>query len=585
MRKLVPAIVVVALAIGAFWFFSHRGDRGGLLAHVPADTPWVLANTQPLSAHALEGMRRQLEAVSPMYPPMLRDMREGLAAEGADARLIALLEALEAELGDGDLAASYERIGMDLAPQMVFFGHGLVPVLRVVLADPARFEAFLARLETATGEALPVSAIGGQQVRRIALGDAPVDALLAIIDDQLVATLAPREVDESTLAELLGLRLPQRSLAGTRELRGIHRTYGYQPNYSGYIDLRRLAGHLMAPESTIESAFLRHFGIDKPEPTPQCRAEFQALAEAWPRMVLGYTRLDATVQEARMVVETRKDIAEALMGLRAPMPGPDARAPDSLVDVGLALRLDALPGVVNGFADKVRADPWQCESLLFLNDGFAQFRQQMANPGLFMAAPLLRSVYVSVDDYVPVEGGMPAVTGLLAIGSQNPAAVVSMAQAFLPQLATLGLEPDRRPRALSLLAMGVEAPAEVAMSENALAMAVGADALPRLPQALGGSGTADQPMLHFAMGSRVYALIDQAMQAQLALLDELDPEVLEAMDEDQRRDVEAALAMRDRTSRDATMSAGIYARLFKRLQFELTTSEHGIELWQRMELH
>lgn len=585
MRKLVPAIVVVILAIGAFWYFSHRGDRGGLLAYVPADTPWVLANTQPLPELALAGMQRQVEAVSPMYPAMFRDIREDLVAEDGDAQVIALLEALEAELGDGNLQAAYEDIGMDLAPQMVFFGHGLVPVLRLVLADPERFEAFLVRLEDAAGEALPRIEARGLQVRRLALGEAPVDLLMAIIDDQLVVTLAPRDVAEPLLEELLGLRMPSRSLANTRDLRQLNREYGYQPNFSGYLDTQRLAERAMAPATPIESAFLSAAGIEKPEPTPQCRAEFQALAAAWPRVAFGYTRLDATVQEARLVVEAREDIAEALVGLRAPMPGPEARAEDSLMDFGLAWRLDALPGVVNRYADAARAAPWQCESLLGLNEAFAQLREGMSNPGVFMAAPMLQSIYVSVDDFQQVAGGMPEVSGVLSIGSQNPASLLSMAQAFLPQLATMELAPDRQPRALSLQAVGVQAPAEIAMSEDALALAVGAEALPRLPQALGSRGDAHQPLLHVAAGSRVYTLINDSLQAQLALIEDIDPEVLATMDEEQRREIEELRATSARTQREATMYMEIYEQLFKRMQFEITASEHGVEFWQRVELH
>jgi hypothetical protein len=585
MRKLLPAIVVVVLAIGAFWYFSHRGDREGLLAYVPADTPWVLANTQPLPEHALAGLRRQLDAMTPMYPAMLHNMREALAAGGGDARTTALLEALETELADADASATYERIGMGIGPRMVFYGHGLVPVLRVVLADPDRFEAFLVRLEDAVGEALPVLAIGGHEVRRITLGDVPVEVLVAVIDDHLVATLAPRDAAGPMLQELMGLRAPGTSLASTRNLRRLNRNYGYQPNFSGYLDMRRLAEHFMAPATPIESAFLSAFGIDKPRQTPQCRAELQALSEAWPRVVLGYPRLDAKVQEARIVVEAHKDIAESLMGLRAPMPGPGGRAADSLMDIGLAMRLDALPGVVNRFADEVRANPWQCESLLVLNEGFAQLRLQMSDPGLVMAAPLLHSLYLSVEDFSQAGEGMPDVSGVLAIGSQNPAAVVSMAQAFLPQLATMGLKPDRQPRPLSLQPLLADAPVEVAMSENALAMAVGASALPRLSQALGSSGGTHQPMLHFAMGSRFYALANQAMQQQLAMLNAIDPATLAEMDEDQRREFEALRDEAARVQREFDMSMEIYARLFKRVQFELTVSQHGVELWQRMDLH
>lgn len=585
MRKLIPAIVVVVLAIGAFWFFSHRGDRSGLLAHVPADTPWVVANTQPLPEQVLEAWRGMFEGLSPMYQSMLQDARDALDADVDDPRLVGLIEALHAEFGDGDVLAGYERIGLDIAPQMVFFGHGLVPVLRVVLADAGRFDAFLDRLEAATGELSPRVVMGGHEVRRVTLGDLPVDVLVGILDDQLVATLAPREAGPEALEALFGIRAPERSLADSGDLRRLHRTYSYQPHYSGYLDLRQLAAHVMAPATAIEAGFLAALEFEKPEPSPTCRAEFEALAEAWPRLTMGYTRLDAKVQEVRFVAETRKDIAEALVGLRAPMPGPAARAEDSLLDIGLALRLDKLPAAVNRYADAVRAQPWQCESLQGLNEAFAQSRQQMSNPGLFMAAGLLHSLYLSVDDYAaPATGdGMPDVSGILAIGSENPASLVAMGQAFVPQLATSGLATDRQPRALSLGAYGVDMPAEVVMSETALAVAVGETAVPRLSSALV-AGDSGQPMLLLAMDGRLYEHFGQVMQAQLAQLADIDPEVLEAMDEDSRRELEALRAESERLEREAVMMGQIYSQVFKRLQIEVTASEHGLEMKQRMQL-
>lgn len=585
MRKLVPAIVVVILAIGAFWFFSHRGDRSGLLAYVPADTPWVVANTQPLPEQVLQAWREMFHGLAPVYQSMLQDGRDALDADVDDPRLVGLVDALHAEFGDGDVLAGYERIGLDIAPQMVLFGHGLVPVLRVVLADAERFDAFLDRLEAASGELPPRIMVGGHEVRRVTLGELPVDVLVGILGDQLVATLAPREAGPEALESLFGIRAPERSLADTGDLRRLHRTYSYQPHYSGFLDLRQLAAHIMAPATPIEEGFLAALEVDKPEPSPECRAEFEALAEAWPRLTMGYTRLDAKVQEVRFVAEARKDIAEALVELRAPMPGPAARAEDSLLDIGLALRLDKLPALVNRYADAVRAQPWQCESLQGLNEAFAQSRQQMSNPGLFMAAGLLQSLYLSVDEYAgsTTGDGMPDVSGILAIGSENPASLVAMGQAFLPQLASSGLATDRQPRPLPLDAYGVDMPAEVAMSESALALAVGEAAVQRLPSALG-VGDGDQPMIHLAMDGRLYEHFAQVMQAQLAQLADIDPEVLAAMDEDGRRELEALRAESERLEREAVLMGQVYSRMFQRLQIEVTASEHGLEMKQRMQL-
>lgn len=578
MRKLLPAIVVTLVAIAAFWFFSHRNDRDGLLVFAPEDTPWIWANTQPLPASAVEGMWRPVDAMGPLYASSFAQMREDLA--DADPTLRALFAVVDEAFGDGDIRGASQRLGLHPAPHLVVYGMGLHPVMRLVVAEPRRFRPWFDDLIAAAGPAAEAVDVRGRRAHRIVLGDVPVALVLALLDDQLVAAIAPLDGLEDALPRLLGLERPGRPMAGTRILRDLDRRHGLMPHYHGYVDHRRVIELLLEGTALLDTLGLD--GVGDLLHAEHCAAEARSLADAWPRSVVGYPRLDARTQDAKLVFEARQDIGASLARLRAPLAGFDGRLPDSLFDLGLAIQLDNLPRVVNQHADAVAAAPWKCAWLTPLNDVFASMRAQSASPFVFMAAPVLHSVLLSVADTgdLPLHPG--AAEGLLAFGSQDPARLAALLQAGLPQLARLQLQPDRTQHALdaSGLGLGLDAPLQVAMSDSVLAFATGDVSTGDLQQAFGAEPTR-QPLLHVGLSGRVYALLAQLMQDQGGLWAQLDEETLAGLDPAAREELEAARAQ----LQDTALGLEAIAEVFERIVIEVELGEQGIELRQRTSLN
>lgn len=589
MKKLLPVIVVAIVVAAGFWFFPQRDlDRSSPLAFVPEDTPFVFAAADRAPQPVLDLMREQMRMMGPMYASQVRDARRLAETTGAGPWVGELLDALEAEFAGQTPLEVLDGLGIDLGGRFAFFGHRLVPVLRMELADPALLPAAVARVEARMGGPLPSAGLDDQTYWRVPVAELGVDVLAAVVEDHLVVSLAPADAGADVVGQLLGLQRPSRSLAASGGLRDMQRRLDYHGYFSGYLDTRRLVDAVDSEGSPAERAFMEAFGIPQPRLEPQCRGELDQLADAWPRLSFGYTRLDAERMDSRAVLEARADIAEDLMTLRAPMAGPAAGGDATRAEFGIAYRLSALPAVVNRHADAVRAQPWQCAQLQPLNEAFAQLRAQMANPALFMAAPLLDSVYVGVDSAEMPEpeaaSPLPGVTGVLAIGSQNPASLLAMAQAFVPQLAAIGLTADGQPRPVPLAELGIDQPAQAVMGESVLALAVGDAAIARLPAALEVRG-GPQPVLLFAIDSAFYAqMMELMVDATLASLDDVGMDGLGGDDPDASRQAAEVADEIEQARREMEQMAAILPLLFKRMQLSIELTGRGIEVVQQVEM-
>lgn len=579
MRKTLLLLLLLAAiaAAGTWWYLGRdRIDPDAPLAFVPADTPFVFASTNPPPPAAIAQWEAQMAAMGEVYANQFADLRALLADKpDSDPRLLAVLDAIEGEFAGKTPMQAYTDLGLSTQAQMAVYGLGLLPVARIELADAAKMHAFLGRLADAAGDLASAADIDGAATWTYAPPEIPLAGLIAIVGDHLVISLLPRTADRAVQRQILGLDRPPRSLADSRGLHALNREFGYIDFVSGYIDSARLLDAATGEPDAIQAAFLAAIGLTKPSLDATCRGEFAALAAAWPRMSLGYTALDARHAAARGVIETRTDIAQALMKLRAPMPGLPAVDGDTLVHFGLSLKLAALPEVVHGFAKQAGDAPWQCDALKPLNDGFAQARQAATNPGLFMAAPVFRGFHIALTKLTLGEGGLPEdIAAVLTLGSDNPAALLGLAQSVAPQIAGAGLVPDGEVRALPPLPnQPIDAPLHAAMSEHTLALSIGEGEQTRLARALQ-SNAAEQPLLVIGASARFYTLLADLMARQAA-------DLPADADAETRAKLEA---LNTRMARKADTLRTVYANLFQRMDMRIEFTERGIELHQTVDL-
>lgn len=539
MRKIGIALVVLLLLGAGFWWFSGRNtgslpgtagtsavDADAPLAFVPADTPYLIANLERMPKATVDAFLQQSEPVMQLWSSQMELFNSRLG-EDEDAREAAKwVNAIGEEFKGKRATDVISALGLDPQALSAVYGIGLVPVARMTLADPAAFRAFVARVEQRSGEKIPTGRIDEIDYWQLTSPEAPLRAIFALQGRHLVATLAPVG-DDGALRTLLGIERPANALRDGGELAAINAKYGYVPYATGYVDSARLVALLTAPATPLEIAFLQALKIEKPAVDAVCQAEYAAMATVAPRLVIGYTELEAKQSSAISRIELRKDIAQDLMALRAPMPGLDAAA-GSAFNVGLALHPGELPTLANKWADAAAASPWRCSTLGNLNQAFVELRQQAANPAVFMVAPAVNAFHAILTriDVASLDT-QPDLAGKLLIGSPNPAALLGMAKSFAPQIASLKLEPNGDVLPLPALE-GVPAnvPAHAAMGDGLIGLSFGAGEEATLKQALtvdrarqplfvmGYSGAAFSQFMEKSMAATNASIEDPAARAE-----------------------------------------------------------------------
>lgn len=530
--KLRTAVLPASLAL---LLAACGKDDGPLppLAYVPADTPYVMGAIEPIPQAVANEWLSLSSALLPMYRDLLDKAIADLEDKPAEeAKGLPLLRGLKAELeGKADLAQLADAWGFSLTPLSALYGIDLVPVMRIELADAARFAAAVARMEAAAGVALSRGSVDGLSYWSVQPDEAPLRLVFATQGNQLVATLAPATTDDALLRRLLGLELPGNSLLKAGTLAALNQRLGFVSYGSGYLDHARLFELFMKPMTGSQGAFLKALKITPPDTSSEaCLSEGRALTTQWPRTAVGYTRFDASGYRMRALIEAPKPVMDDLRTVLAPTPGL-AEAANALVSFSFALKADALPPLASKWANAVRSAPWTCEALQPLNESFSELGDALQNPAVYAIGPSANAVHVLLSKFELPAGGLssgetPSFEGKLLIGSPNPQGLVAMARNFVPQLAEFRLEADAEPVALPTLP---EAPVDLqlfgAASSQALGIAIGEAQRDSLRASLAVNATGPQPLLQFSYQGKFYGGVMRSVMEEAAKADPSAPDM------------------------------------------------------------
>jgi hypothetical protein len=440
------------------------------LAYAPADTPYAYANLEPPPQEMIDWSARQMRmAMPPVIDMYERLLKKKLLGE----RETKILDAVLAELRGRDTFEKLREIGYKPDARMAFYGVGMIPVLRIELADPAAFKAMVARIENKVGEKIPTGKTGEQEYWKF--GDAELEIAVAVQDAQLVATLWHPATNDAVKQLLLGLTRPAQNLFAAGTLQAIAKKYNYSPYGIGYIDFAALNERLTtAPTGAdLEVAKAMRLPTGAVENDPVCIAETKALVRKFPRLVGGTEPHSPLQVRVAAQLETDPALAQALMAAFTPAPGTGAPA-EGLIDISLATPLLKLKDFWIKQADAVAANPYACPQFAGLNTKFADMRQHL---GTTIPPPFsdMTGVRLTLDRIEPRGATAPDVAGKLLLGSNNPLAAIGLAQMAVPQLKDLKIAADGKPVALpSLLPASMQLPPlSLAMTDKAIALAAG----------------------------------------------------------------------------------------------------------------
>ena len=566
--KLTIATILVAMTTVA----CEKTDKASLLDYVPADSPYVFASIAPLPDAVFDKLDPKIDRILQSYETLLREIAgmaiEKSADDGDDSEDAEKAAAVIAELSSLMSVDGLRGAGFDRKSTAVFYGNGLLPVLRIEVSDGALFESALSRIEEKAGEKMDVATIAGSPVRYVVAKDAKI--LVSIHEKQVVISVAPAAFSDKQIAELLGLSPPKSSIADSGVLQSIASEYGFNDYFIGYIDIEGIVETVTGGASGLDADLISmiedlddaddSFGsVKQDELSDVCRAEIRSMAGVMPRIVMGYTDISPQRFDSQFIIELRDDIATSLTALTAPVPGLGGD-PGGLMSFGMSIDVMAMRNFYEAQLDALEADPFLCEAFADLQAGIEQGRMALQQP----VPPMVYDFRGFVGVIKDIEGldmakrtPPTSVDGRFLLAMDNVPALVSFGAMLSPELAGLDLQPDGEPLQLDMpQAQMLGGDVFVAMTDDALALSVGDGAETELARMLTADATDNGTFLSFSMdAARYYTFIGEAM-------------ALSEPDDENAMSPEFQAAMQDMM----LVIADIYDRMFVDVRF----TEKGI---------
>jgi hypothetical protein len=501
-------------------------DESGLLRYVPADSPYVFAQGQATPDEVVDKLGPWVEDIMTSYMGVIRTMVEQQASLTASPDELEIVNKLLTIASELSTAEGLAEAGITREAKILVYGSGLLPVLRVSPIDGAKLEAAVARIESAAGVTSTEGSFDGQDYRY--WGDAEARAIMAIVDDELVLTFAPTEHTDRHLGMVLGDDLPANNIAASGKLDEIAQKYGFGPDHVGFLDVQQVAATFLDdPTGGIDAELLGMMEYDHSAIPAVCKTEIAGLAGAVPRLVAGYTALDASEMTMNMIVEMRPDIAMGLQGITSPVPGVGTFRSD-VITIGIGVDVQGAVDFVESRIAAMEANPFRCEFFAALQSNLPMARQMLAQP-IPPDVYAFKGIVIGIDGVEGLsqvaQGGMPSeVSARILVASDNAPALVQMGAMFSPELGAM--RTDGTPVRVNV-PVPLPIPLEIwaALTPTTIGIALGPDGEARLRELLAAPVSDAEPFMSWDMDfKRYYQLFGDVMNAASAF----DPTMIPA---------------------------------------------------------
>ena len=476
------------------------------LAGVDANTAYIYANLDRLPQAVLDKAWAMNDASASGNEAILEALAED---DEVPAETAALIEEMKALLTrDG-----WEAAGLHPNPLYAFYGVDMLPFAKFELSDGAAFSELVARVETNLEQPIERRDIEGVEVLWFEIFEG-FGVAMQHGQDSATAALIPE--DDAMLARVAGQYEPADAM-GSDALEAFNREIGFSNYGSGFIDWQRAVNSLMIGESVI-SRMMQEPGqretLRSVSENPACVAEYQAVTEALPRMVFGYTRMTESNADFLARQETSETLAADLAPI-AQAPVSTDRELSGLFNFGLAFDLVAGREFALGLVDGWVANPPQCPSFADIANQAPQMQETLNRP-IPPVVTNLNGLFLEAERF-SFENGMPTGGGTLSFFMRNPQLLVGMAQMFSPAVAELQLEPGGQPQKVPEGAIPqlqqTQLEAWLAMGENAIGIAIGEENVDALSRAIEATSADDLMMAGRFDFQMLLELVDMAEEA------------------------------------------------------------------------
>lgn len=460
-------ILIAALALGGviIWKFAPLtgggADKNDLLATIPADTAFYIGGNS--SKELAEFM--QDYSIIPTTPTQMaqwKQMLEGISgSESPAAKFFASLQRQISETDGSTLAALEKTGGLANTGNYAFYLHGVVPVLRANLSDPAAFDAFIEKAVADSNFTYTEATLGAAKTRVWRVTDADealqVDLAVAVDGTDLAITFFVGADDDTIKLARIGQTKLTNSLASSGDVAAIQTQYGFNDAMVTFIHFERIVQGILKPESNSFGQDLQRYlpedakaGLAS-EVTEACRTDYLSLAASMPRLVSGYSSLDvkgnSLYSAGDFILELSNESVKTELGkMRGHLPQHTLDASNKLMSISAGLDMDQLVPAITALWNQFTQAPYSCEALVEMQNKAKETSPAMLAMAMGMAQGV-KGLGISFYDFKVDEMMMPSSMSFLAsIATENPTTLAALTSMIpVPGLNELVIPADGTP--------------------------------------------------------------------------------------------------------------------------------------------
>jgi len=446
---------------------AKSGSAPMLAKYIPADTPYYYATLKQspdaLNEKMWEIFTPVFESGQQLLTTTLNDLNSKAQLSDDETLAKLLLEEFDGNLNREGLS----KLGLKV-DDIAFYGDGILPVVRLQLADMQALEATIKRIEGKIGESLPVKEQDGKQYYTV--GDEKASMVAYVGNNQLVMSIAPANAGQGAISRLVSDKTPSSNIIN--RAKSVGKQYGFSAYGLMEINLPQIVDSVLLDNSETAVAM---FSEIRNEVSDVCASEIRGMAEVAPRIISAYTDMSTREIKQHAIIELRSDIAEGLSAVTVPMKGIEQPG-NGVLAMAMSMNIINAKQFMLDRIAAIKADPYECEEFAAINQGLEQAELGLNQPLPPFVGNIqgfrfnLKNMDVSPNNPIPTN-----VKASAMIGISNPQLLLGMAGAFVPQLADLALTNDGQPVAFpaGVIPPFVESP-HVAMMDHGFAVSVGA---------------------------------------------------------------------------------------------------------------
>jgi hypothetical protein len=419
---------------------ASKPDVPAYFAEIPADTPYVLAGTEPIPEDEVDDFINSLKNLLDTAGPQF-DVEDTPSGPSEILQAMAV-EAARAVADEGPAA-----LGVDSSPYFGIWGLGTLPVVRVSLSDTEAFWGFVDDTESKLEVESIEEKIGGASVRRF-FDDRDTEAVVLTRDDAAYLTIVPDDARTAMMRYLTGEKRPSSSLAASGAMSTLRETYGFEPATYGYVDIAGLVKTGLGVEQPegVTKEVLGALG-DIPEPASEvCREEITELTEVAPRLVVGSTDVQGDSFSSLIGVEMSDAAVDDLQAIQGRIPGvSNSMFGTSMASLGFGVDLESVKRLTEERAAELREDPYQCERLEPLNQGAERAGETQFIDPAWLAKLTGFALMIDSLEFGPSFQDVESIAAVGLIASPEVRTIFSQLRMFVPGLANLEVSDDGTP--------------------------------------------------------------------------------------------------------------------------------------------